>query len=63
MVGTRPFEESKRGAKMSPNMVFTQGPLSLGKSFGHKRRNTSVTLYSDGDSGTLPLCSKRDSLV
>ena len=33
-------------------MVFTQRPLSFGKSFGYERRNASVTLYSDGDSGT-----------
>ena len=33
-------------------MVFTQRPLSFGESFGYERRNASVTLYSDGDSGT-----------
>ena len=33
-------------------MVFTQGPLSLGESFAHERRNASVTFFADGDSGT-----------
>ena len=36
----------------SHNMVFTQGPLSLGKSHGHERRNASVAFFSDGDGGT-----------
>ena len=33
-------------------MVFTHGPLSLGESSGHERRNASVTFFSDGDGGT-----------
>ena len=33
-------------------MVFTQGPLSIGESFGYERRNASVTFFSDGDGGT-----------
>ena len=33
-------------------MVFTQGPLSLGESFGHERRIASVAFFSDGDGGT-----------
>ena len=33
-------------------MVFTQGPLSLGESFGHEHRNASMTFCSDGDGGT-----------
>ena len=33
-------------------MVFTQGTLSRGESLGHERRNTSVTFFCDGDSGT-----------
>ena len=33
-------------------MVFTQGPLSLGESFGHERRIASITFFSDGDGGT-----------
>ena len=33
-------------------MVSTQGPLSLGESLGHERRNALVPFYSDGDSGT-----------
>ena len=41
--------------RRSPNMVFTQGPLSLGKSFGHERSISTVTLFSDGDSGTPSL--------
>ena len=36
-------------------MVFTQGPLSIGESFGYERRNASVTFFSDGDSGTPSL--------
>ena len=36
-------------------MVFTQGPLSLGESFGHERRNASITLFSDGSGGTPSL--------
>ena len=34
------------------NMVFTQGPLSIGVSLGHERQFASVTFCSDGDSGT-----------
>ena len=41
--------------RRSPNIVFTQGPLSLGKSFGHERSISTVTLFSDGDSGTPSL--------
>ena len=33
-------------------MVFTQGPLWLGESICHERQFASVTLCSDGDSGT-----------
>ena len=33
-------------------MVFTQGPLSIGESFGYERRNASMTFFSDGNSGT-----------
>ena len=33
-------------------MVFTQGPLSIGDSFGYERRNASMTFFSAGDSGT-----------
>ena len=33
-------------------MFFTQGPLSIGESFGYARRNASMTFFSDGDSGT-----------
>ena len=33
-------------------MFFTQGPLSLGESFGHERRIASVAFFSDGDGGT-----------
>ena len=33
-------------------MVFTQGPLSIGESFGYERRNASLTFFSDGDGGT-----------
>ena len=36
-------------------MVFTQGPLSIGVSFGHERRNASFTFFSDGDGGTPSL--------
>ena len=37
---------------VTDNMVFTQGPLSLGESFGHERRIASITFFSDGDGGT-----------
>ena len=43
------------GSAESRNMVFTQGPLSLGESLGHERRNTPMTFFSDGDSGTPSL--------
>ena len=33
-------------------MVFTQGPLSLGESLGHERRNALVPFYADGNGGT-----------
>ena len=33
-------------------MVFTQGPLSLGESFGYEHWIASVKFFSDGDSGT-----------
>ena len=36
-------------------MVFTQGPLSIGESFSHERRNASITFFSDGDGGTPSL--------
>jgi hypothetical protein len=36
-------------------MVFTQGPLSLGESFGHEPHNSSLTFCADGDSGTPSL--------
>ena len=47
----------ERGSTMhrSHNMVFTQGPLSVGESLGCERRNASVTFFSDGDSGTPSL--------
>ena len=40
---------------MADNMVFTQGPLSLGESFGEKRSIASVAFFPDGDSGTPSL--------
>jgi len=33
-------------------MVFTQGPLSIGESFGAEHSIASVTFFSDGDGGT-----------
>ena len=36
-------------------MVFTQGPLSFGESFGYERRSASMTFFSDGDGGTPSL--------
>gem|GEM_PF-4222483 len=33
-------------------MVFTQGPLSFGDSFGREHKNSSITFFSDGDGGT-----------
>ena len=36
-------------------MVFTQGPLSTGESFGYERQNASVTFLPDGESGTPSL--------
>ena len=43
---------NRNQVSLADNMVFMQGPLSLGESLGHEGRNASVTFYSDGDSGT-----------
>ena len=36
-------------------MVFTQGPPSLGKPFGHEHSLALVTFFSDGGGGTPSL--------
>ena len=36
-------------------MVFTQGPLSLGESFGYEHSIATLAFSSDGDSGTPSL--------
>ena len=46
---------ASRVVRRSHNMVFTQGPLLLGESFGHERRIASVAFFSDGDGGTPSL--------
>ena len=43
---------ASRVVRRSHNMVFTQGPLSLGESFGHERRIASVAFFPDGNGGT-----------
>ena len=43
---------NSRQRVVAHNMVFTHGPLSRGKSFGHERQFASVTFCSDGDGGT-----------
>ena len=42
-------------ARRSRNMVFTQGPLSLGESFAHEGQFASTPFFSDGDGGTLSI--------